>query len=103
MQHDEFIEEWPQSGERIRGRDNWLAMATAHPTFPSIRPRSTEGVEDLWVTHAHFDYPTDEGAAPFEVCAVQRVREGKILSITQYFGAPFEAAEWRAGWVERTD
>jgi len=102
MQHDEFVEEWPQSGERIRGRDKWLAMATAHPTFPSIEPRLTEGIEDLWVTRARFEYPIDEGVVPFEVCAVQRVREGKVLRITQYFGAPFEPAEWREAWVERT-
>jgi hypothetical protein len=103
MLGDDFVEEWPQSGERIHGPDNWLAMATAHPTFPSIRPLETQGAGDLWVTQAHFDYPTDEGAAPFKVCAIQRVRDGKLVRLTQYFAAPFEAAEWRKEWVERMD
>jgi hypothetical protein len=78
-------------------------MSTGHPTFPAVTPVSHEGIEDLWVTQAHFEYPMDEGPAPYEACAIQRVSEGKILHITEYFAAPFEAAEWREGWVERME
>jgi len=28
---DTFVCEWPQTGERFRGRDNYLAMNRAHP------------------------------------------------------------------------
>ena len=99
--HDDVVEEWPQSGERIVGTKNWLAMVTRHPTFPAVTPRSTEGAGDLWVTHAHYEYPTDGEPAPYEVCAVQWVGDGKILRLTEYFAAPFEAADWRADIVER--
>jgi hypothetical protein len=50
---------------------------------------------------AHYEYPTDDGPEPYEVCAVQRVAHGKIASIVEYFAAPFEAADWRADLVER--
>lgn len=97
--HDGFTGEWPQSGERIRGRDNWLAIARAHPTFPAIGEVRHLAGEELVVTHATFDYARD-GSPPYQVCAVQQVRDGKILSNLEFFGAPFEAAEWRAAWVE---
>lgn len=99
--HDDFTEDWPQSRERIVGRDNWLAMVTHHPTFPSVRLRSHDGEGSMWVTEAHFDYPTDGAPAPYEVCAVQRVADGKVLRIVEYFAAPFEAAGWRRDMVER--
>ena len=99
--HESFLEDWPQSGERIVGPENWLGMVTRHPAFPAVTVRSHTGEGSLWVSESHYEYPTDEGPAPYEVCAVQRVAEGKIASIVEYFAAPFEAAGWRADLVER--
>ena len=101
VMHDDFVEEWPQSGERIRGGANWLSMITAHPTPPAINAMRTWGGGDLWVTHAEFDYMRD-GSPPWQVLAVLECRDGKIARLTQVFGAPFEAAEWRSEWVERS-
>ena len=98
--HDDFIELWPQSGERISGRENWLSMVRAYPGFPSIEQKRTIGRADLWVTEAAFDYARD-GSPPWQVCAVQECRDGKIARITEFFGSPFEPADWRAEWVER--
>lgn len=99
--HDEFTEDWPQSGERIVGRDNWLSMVTHHPTFPAVSRVSHEGGDDLWVSRAHFDYPTDGEPAAYEICAIQWLRDGRIVRIVEYFAAPFEPADWRADLVER--
>ena len=100
--HEAFTEDWPQSGERIVGAESWLAMVTRHPTFPAVTPRSHEGREDLWVSQAHFEYPTEDGEpAPYEVCSIQWLRDGKILRIVEYFAAPFEPAAWRADIVQR--
>jgi hypothetical protein len=96
-----FTEDWPQSGERIVGVENWLAMVTRHPTFPAVTVLSHEGRDDLWVSRAHYDYPGDEGPVPYEVCAIQWLRDGRIARAVEYFAAPFEAAEWRADIVER--
>jgi ketosteroid isomerase-like protein len=97
--HEAFVEDWPQSGERIVGADDWLRMATHHPTFPAVQVTRTTGCDDTWVVEADFRYVPDEG--PWRVCALHEVRDGRIAKITEYFGAPFEAAEWRSDWVER--
>ena len=98
--HDDFVESYPQSGERIRGVDNWSSLVTNFPGFPAIEVGRIIGSEDLWVTEADFDYAKD-GTVPWRVCYVQRCRDGKIADATAYFGAPFSAAEWRAPFVER--
>lgn len=99
--HDEFTELYPQSGERIRGKDNWLSLVRNYPGFPAVAVRRHIGREDLWVTEAAFDYARD-GSPPYQVCEVQECRDGKIATVTAFFGAPFEAAEWRAQWVDRS-
>jgi hypothetical protein len=96
--HPDLVEEWPQSGERIVGVPNWLRMVNEHPTFPSIEPKRHVGAGDLWVSECRFDYGD---GTPWSICAVQEFREGKIARITEYFGSPFEAADWRTGIVER--
>jgi hypothetical protein len=96
--HGEFIEEWPQSGERIVGVRNWLRMVNEHPTFPTIQPQRTIGAADIWVSECRFDYGD---GTPWSICAVQEFRDGRIARITEYFGAPFGAADWRADIVER--
>jgi SnoaL-like domain len=101
LMHHDFVEEWPQSGERLRGTGNWLSMITAHPNPPAITAIQTWGGDDLYVTHAAFDYAGD-GSPPWQVLAVMEFRDGKIVRILQVFGAPFEASEWRSEWVERS-
>lgn len=98
--HDDFVESWPQSGERIVGKDNYLQVIRNHPTFPAITVRRHVGKDDLWVTEAGLDY-TRDGSPPWETCEVAEFKEGKISHITAIFGAPFEAAEWRKQWVEQ--
>jgi hypothetical protein len=95
---DDFVEDWPQSGERIRGIDAWHRMATTHPTYPSVTPVRTMGEGDLWVTEALFDYG---GGDPWKVCAILELSGDRIAKVTEYFGAPFEVPEWRAGMTER--
>ena len=98
--HEDFLEFYPQSGERISGRDNYLGLLTSHPTFPAITVRRHAGRDDLWVTLAAFDYAGD-GSPPWQTCEVQEFKDGKISRIEAIFGAPFEAADWRVRWVEQ--
>jgi hypothetical protein len=99
--HDEFVETFVQSGERVRGKDNFLQLLRNNPAFPAIKVRRHLGHDDLWVTQADFDYARD-GSPHWQICEVQELKEGKIARIDAYFGPPFEAAEWRAAWVERS-
>jgi hypothetical protein len=43
------------------------------------------------------DYDGDR----MNVCEIVEFEEGKIKGARGYFAEPFEAAEWRAQWVER--
>lgn len=97
---DDFVERWPQSGEVIRGRENWRAMVTNHPAFPNTTVERHEGRDDLWVSHVVFDYPRADGFDRYYVGSIQVVEGGKIVDITEYFAAPFEIPEWRKPWVE---
>ena len=54
---DDFVLEWPQSGERIRGRDNFAAMNEQYPahgrwefTVNRIIGSDVEAVSDVSVT-----------------------------------------------------
>jgi hypothetical protein len=78
---------------------NWLSLVTRYPGFPAITVRRIIGRDDLWITEAAFDYSRD-GSVPYQVCQVQECRDGKIAVVTAVFGAPFEAADWRAEFVE---
>jgi hypothetical protein len=98
---EEFVEDWPQSGERIRGIDNWFEMATNHPTYPSVKPVRTAGGGDVWVTEVVFDY--GGGDPPWKVCAILEFSGDRIGTVTEYFGPPFDAPDWRAHLVERIE
>lgn len=99
--HEDFVESYPQSGERVVGKDNYLALIRNHPTFPGIAVRRHVGRDDLWVTEVGLDYAKD-GSPAWESCEIQEFKDGRISRITALFGAPFEAAEWRSQWVERS-
>src|SRR5271155_4918244 len=55
--HDDAIVEYPQSGERIRGRQNVQALRSQHPDRPSgFAVRRIVGAGDLWVTEYAITY-----------------------------------------------
>ncbi|HEX2681752.1 MAG TPA: nuclear transport factor 2 family protein [Candidatus Dormibacteraeota bacterium] len=94
---DDYVQEWPQSGERIRGKANAHAVKQNYPTERTPELRRIRGAGDLWVMETTIDYGT-EVAHGVHVIEMQG---GKIIRETDYFSQPFEAPEWRAKWVER--
>jgi SnoaL-like protein len=98
LRHEDFVAEMPQSGERIRGRDNMRAMQRAFPPdrTPTFRVRRITGSGDVWTVEAVGDY----GGEIFLVVCVFEFSDGKIARETRYYPQPFEAPEWRAQWVE---
>jgi ketosteroid isomerase-like protein len=97
--HEDYILEWPQSGERIRGLANFVAVNENYPahgrwefTIHHILAEGDEVVSDVSVT---------DGVVNARVITFSTVREGKILHQTEFWPDPFEAAAWRAPWVER--
>jgi ketosteroid isomerase-like protein len=96
--HEDAVMEYPQSGERIVGGENRRAVYGAFPGLPTVKPRRIVVSGDLAVVEARLDYG-DGG--DWRAVFVFELRDGKIARETAYWTQPFEAADWRAGWVER--
>jgi hypothetical protein len=100
IRHEDYTMEMPQSGERIRGRDNMRAFQEAFPNPPSIQLRRVLVRDGLWVVEGVNDYG---GGQVFDVVLIVELKDGKWWRDTRYYAEPFEAPEWRAAWVERMD
>jgi hypothetical protein len=97
--HDDFLQEWPQSGERIIGRDNAIAIEQSFPGgLPTMRFRRTLAGGDLAVLEVELTYA--DGSRYLGV-SVLELRDGKVAKETDYFAQPFQAPQWRDQWVER--
>src|SRR6202021_239284 len=94
---DDAVLDYPQSGERIRGRHNIQASRTAQPNSKRFTVRRVIGTGDLWVTEFILTY---DGQPSYTV-SVMEFLDGKVARETQYFGDPFEPGPSRAQWVER--
>jgi ketosteroid isomerase-like protein len=96
---DDFVQEWPQSGERIVGRDNAIAIEQNFPGgLPRMRFRRTLAGGDLAVLEVELTYA--DGSRYLGV-SILELRDGKVVQQTDYYAQPFQAPEWRAQWVER--
>jgi SnoaL-like domain len=121
LQHPDFIEDWPQSRERIRGRanlrrimenypgglegadadvtmdrviggeDHWMVA----PTFSMIR---VSGADDVHTAIVKLRYP--DGGEWFMVALIE-LKDGLIYRVTSFFAPTLESPEWRRDWVER--
>jgi hypothetical protein len=89
--------EYPQSGERIRGRSNIQASRVAQPSAKRFTVRRILGGGDLWISELVLKY--DE--QPFSVVSIMEFEGGEVVRETQYFGEPFAPGPSRAQWVER--
>src|SRR3974377_2239047 len=94
---DDAVLEYPQSGERIRGRRNIQASRFAQPNKKRFTVRRILGAADLWVTELLLTY---DGLPSYTV-SIMEFRDGKVARETQYFGDPFEPGPSRAQWVGR--
>lgn len=116
--HDDFIEDYPQSGERIHGRANLFAILSNYPggepqtiavdaivgaedrwvVTPSYQPMRVEGAGDQYTAVAHITYPD---GSDWHAIQFIRLKDGRIHRITSYYAPAFEAPDWRAPYVER--
>ena len=97
--HEDYVLEWPQSVERIRGRANFVAVNVNYPaqgrwefTIHRILAEGDEVISDVSVT---------DGVLRARVITFSTVRDGKIWRQTEFWPDPFEAPAWRAQWVEK--
>jgi len=95
---DDAICDYPQSGERIRGRHNLQALRTHHPSHPSgFDVKRILGKGNLWIT----EYIITYGERATYTVSIMEFHDSKVVHETQYFADPFEAPAWRQQWIER--
>ena len=119
---DDYVEEYPQSGEVVRGRDNLIAIIQNYPgrdpnaplgdvatlsvkpsdgfkvvapTFSVVR---VQGAGDSGVSTLRATYPD---GSRWWVVGLYTLRSGKIASNRTFFAPDFPAPAWRAQWVDR--
>jgi hypothetical protein len=91
--------DYPQSGERVRGRANIEASRTAQPNTKHFTVRRMLGSGDLWISELVLTYD----GQPFYTVSIMEFEDGEVVHETQYFGDPFEPGPSRAQWVERME
>jgi len=94
---EDAVLEYPQSGERIRGRHNVLSSRAAQPNRKRFTVRRIVGAGDLWVTEFILSY----NGRPSYTVSIMEFRDGKVARETQYFADAFAPGPSRAQWVER--
>ncbi len=93
---DDAMLDYPQSGERIRGRRNIQLSRAAQPNRKRFAVRRITGSGGLWITEYVLTY--DE--RPSYTVSIMEFIDGKVAHETQYFAEPFEPGPSRAQWVE---
>ena len=94
---EDAILEYPQSGERTRGRSNIQNQRVNQPSKKRFSIRRIIGSGDLWVTEFILTYDDK----PSYTVSIMEFKGVKVVRETQYFADPFLAPALRAQWVER--
>jgi hypothetical protein len=100
-EHDIYREDavldYPQSGERIRGRRAIQMSRTAQPNHKRFTVQRITGAGGLWVTEFVLTY---DGRPSYAV-SIMEFQDGMVVHESQYFGDPFPPGASRAQWVEQ--
>jgi ketosteroid isomerase-like protein len=96
---DDFLLDWPQSNERIRGRDNFAAMNEEYPahgrwtfTINRLIGDEREAVSDVLVS---------DGVQTARAVSFFSIADGKIAGMVEYWPDKVPAPENRRHLVER--
>jgi len=90
------ILDYPQSGERFRGRSKIQAQRGGHPAERHFTILRIRGGGDLWVSECVITY---DGVPTYSV-SVMEFADELVTHETQYFADPFQAPAWRAALSE---
>ncbi len=94
---DDAILDYPQSGERFRGRSKIRAQRGAHPAERHFTVLRIIGGGSLWMTECLITY---DGVPTYSV-SIMEFTDGQVTHETQYFADPFQAPPRRAALAER--
>ena len=117
--HPDFIEDWPQSGERIYGPANLRAILENYPDGVTFEATPEyHGPDEEWAITPGYTVirVTEAGnsgtgviklrygdGSEWWMLALFELKDDLLHRQTTFFAGPFEAPEWRARWVERID
>jgi hypothetical protein len=93
---EDAILDYPQSGERFRGRSKIQAQRGGHPAERHFTVRRILGGGDVWVSECLITY---DGVPTCSV-SVMEFADGLVTHETQYFADPFQASPARAALAE---
>jgi SnoaL-like domain len=95
MYHDDAVLEFPQSGERFDGLENFREWRSQYPAHVEFEVRNLRGDGDVWVAESAIRY----GGGPWQPgVSILEFRGDKVARETIYVTEPWEAPEWRARW-----
>jgi hypothetical protein len=90
------ILDYPQSGERFRGRAKIQAQRGGHPAERHFTILRIRGAGGLWVSECVITY---DGVPTYSV-SLMEITDGLVTHETQYFADPFPASPGRAALAE---
>jgi hypothetical protein len=88
--------DYPQSGERFRGRSTIEAQRGGHPAERHFTVVAILGGGDLWVSECIITYD----GVPTHSVSIMQFTNDLVTHETQYFADPFPAPAWRAELAE---
>jgi hypothetical protein len=99
FRHPDWQMRWPQSGEIVKGHDNYVALRTHRPEGgPRVEPLRHGGSGETWWSEIAIHYADGANWLGITIFEFQ----GDLIRSEQvYFGQPFQAPAWRARWVEK--
>jgi hypothetical protein len=89
--------DYPQSGERFKGRSKIQAQRGGHPAKRHFTLLRILGGDDLWVSQCIITY---DGVPTYSV-SIMEFTNDLVTHETQYFADPFPASASRAALVEK--
>jgi SnoaL-like domain len=93
---EDAILDYPQSGERFRGRSRIEAQRGGHPAERHFKIRRILGKGGVWVSECVITYD----GVPTDSISVMEISDGLVAHETQYFADPFDAPANRAALAE---
>ena len=93
---EDAILDYPQSGERFRGRSTIATQRGGHPAERHFTVLRISGDGHLWVSECMITY---DGVPTYTVSIMEFAR-GLVVHETQYFAGTFSAPAWRAALAE---
>ena len=96
---EDAVVEWPQGGERLRGKASIVAFRSTYPARMQFEVHRITGCHDLWVNEYTIRYDDQ----PVMVVGIMQFRNDKVVRERIYFGEPWDPPAGRAHLVELFD